>query len=197
MMLEQDPLQAARQAFESQGLPWPPLPGPLAARLRPQGEHVFATRTLPASPYEIERYVQEAVSAQALDDYAVTGFAGHGVNSWAAHCFIVQEPLALFIQVPWGGIYTDAPASLAQLQLLFAWAGRLITLAQACARSSHLWPGERLVVVASQMVTPGWGWVAAQDPGQKEKPVAWNPGTGMLAGVERALALRLAGEAPA
>lgn len=195
MMVAQDPPQNAREAFEAQGLPWPPLPDPLAACLRPQGAHVFATRALPVSPYEIERYVQEAVSEPQLDDYAVTGFAGHGVNSWAAHCFIVQGPLALFIQVPWGGIYTDAQASLAQMQQLFSWAGRLLPLAQACAQSQRVPPGERLVVVASQMVTPCWGWAQAQDCAQGVKPVAWNPGAGMLAGVEQSLARRLAADA--
>lgn len=180
----------AQAAFAGEELPWPPVPAALAQRLAPRAEAVYATRSLPCGPYGIARYVDEALAQPAIPDYAVVGFDGHGTNSWAAHFFLVLPGLALFVQVPWGGVYTDAQASTRRMGELFEWSGRLIPQAQACAQAGCIAAGERLVVVASQIVPPRWAWVQAQAPAP---PVDWHSGAGMLASVETTLAQRLAG----
>lgn len=180
----------AQAAFAGEGLPWPPVPTALAQRLAPRAEAIYATRSLPRGPYGIARYVDEAIAQPAIPDYAVVGFDGHGTNSWAAHVFLLLPGLALFVQVPWGGVYTDAQASTRRMQELFEWAGRLIPQVQACAQAGRIAAGERLVVVASQIVPSRWAWVQAPALAQ---PVAWNIGAGMLASVEASLAQRLTG----
>jgi hypothetical protein len=39
-----------------------------------------------------------------VEDYVVAGHAGHGTNSYAISDFLVYRPLAVFLQLPWGGV---------------------------------------------------------------------------------------------
>ena len=184
------PLERARQAFEAEQLPWPPVPDDLARQLeeQPMGP-VFSSRPLPANPYEIERYTGEILGGAPVDDYAVVGFAGYGTNSWAAHFYLVRGALALFVQVPWGGAFTDADDSRAELARLFDWAGDLLAQVQGAASAHRIEAGERLLVVASRFVEPGWAWVPPA--GRGAAPTALNPADGMLAAIAKSVAGRL------
>ena len=152
---------------------------------------VFSTRPLTTNPYAIEHYIEEILGGSVSDDYAVVGFAGYGINSWAAHFYLVRGALALFVQVPWGGAFTDADDSRAELARLFDWAGGLLPQLQACASARRIESGERLLVVASRFVEPGWAWVPPA--GRRNVPVALNPAGGMLAAIGQSVAGRLAG----
>ncbi|MCW1838989.1 hypothetical protein [Prosthecomicrobium hirschii] len=161
------PAEAARALFAADGLAFPPLPDALAARLVRDADEttVFSTRAdLPASPYQIEVYTRELARGRAPSDYALIGFAGHGINSWAAHYYRVMPGLALLIQIEWGGAYTDAEMSKALAERLFAWAARMQDKA-AAAREAGTLPFEKtLLFVFSPFGTSGWAWLDGAAP---------------------------------
>ena len=96
-------IERARALFAAEQLPFPPLSERFAAALREENPHLFATRSLEAGPYNLEIYSLEIEQESAVPDYAVVGFDGHGINSWAVHYYVVEGALALFIQLPWAG----------------------------------------------------------------------------------------------
>jgi hypothetical protein len=53
--------------------------------------------------YALDYYLHEPYSA----DYAIVAHAGHWVNSYAMHYYLVAGRLRLFLQVPWGGANGD------------------------------------------------------------------------------------------
>jgi len=129
------------------GLPLPYLPTALRDDLRAVGESLFCTRavaTLPASPYELPAFVEEAED-RATADYALIALDGHGVNSWALHYFVVCGRLAMFFQLPWGGAYTDKARAQQGMARLLSDFEPLIRAAEAQKAS----PGPRLLVVIS------------------------------------------------
>jgi hypothetical protein len=180
------PPTSAREAFAGEGLPWPPVPERLASALQAAGnmaDGVFASRALTIGPYALEAYVGE-VLRELPDDYALVGFDGHGMNSWAVHFFLVQGPLGLFVQLPWGGAFTDAEADRAEVARVFAWAERLLTRVTALQTAGR-WPaGRRLVVAATWLRQPRWAWVST---GPTTNPVAWRNGQDLEATLDKAL----------
>ena len=55
----------------------------------------------------VEKFIEEALSNPDRE-YVAVGHAGHGINSYAMHYFLVYGPVALFAQLPWGGAYMDS-----------------------------------------------------------------------------------------
>ncbi len=179
--------RAARDAFAGEGLPWPPVPEPLASALQPvadTAEGVFATRTLPIGPYALEAYVGEALAGKAPGDYALVGFDGHGMNSRAAHFYLVRGPLALFVQVPWGGAFAEAEAERTEVTQAFDWSGRLLARVTEL-QSTGRWPANRrLFVVETRLGHRRWGWASARPSAM---PVLWRQGQDMEAAIDGAL----------
>jgi hypothetical protein len=108
--------------LKQHGLPTPYLPAGLGEGLRQVAAHLFSTRALdalPASPYDLSAFVNEAEDP-GVADYALIAHAGHGTNSWALHYYVVRGRLAIFFQVPWGGAYTDAARAAKGMAQLFA-----------------------------------------------------------------------------
>jgi len=175
----------AHALFEREQLPQPPVPPFLAAQLRPRGSRLFATRELQASPYEISHYLAELQATPALPDYAVVGFDGYGINSWAAHCYVVSGALALFIQLPWGGAYTDPEEARADVGDIFDWATRTQAKMQVACQQGKVPSGWRLEVAASRIGRAGWRWLA---PNRDNAATQWNPPDGMKARLHQLLA---------
>jgi hypothetical protein len=142
----------ALQLFDSWQLPLPPLPSDLASSLRVLGPSLLGTRQGTPSPYGIDWFLDDL--AAGPPDYLLLGHAGHGVNSWAMHYYLVSRTLALFLQLPWGGAYTDAEPATAAVATAFAGAERLILHP---GRLGRLAPGQRLVVIDSAFAEPRWG----------------------------------------
>ena len=176
--------------FEGEQLPFPPVPAPLAAALRPQGPAWFATRTLQASPYGLDDFLEEIEANPAMPPYAVAGFDGHGINSWAAHCYVVSDAAALFIQLPWGGAYLDRDPAREEIADVFAWAARLQSKLQLAKQQKQIPTGWRLQVAASRIGHAGWRWLVA---GQDNAATPWNSAAGMKAATEGLLDDILAG----
>jgi hypothetical protein len=135
--------------FEEEGLPLPPLPEHLIPHLAVVRPWLFGSREDTPGAYDVEWLVREAIEGDP-PEYVLFGHDGHGVNSVAMHYHLVSGHLALFVQIPWGGIYMDKAERNAAVAAAFAGAGRLIEAVQR-AESGLATRGERLVVVASDV----------------------------------------------
>lgn len=110
------------------GLPIPPVHEPFVPRLRFLPPLLYTTHpTLPYSLYALDPYVKRA--EQGLTDFLAIGMAGHGMNSWAIHYYLVTERLQLFVQSRWGGAYTNEEQALTILKERFRQLQHLLELA--------------------------------------------------------------------
>ena len=164
--------------FKREGLPFPPLPAQLAAALQPLGTGWFATRPLPSTPYDFNRFLAEVETHPGPPDYAVVGFDGYGVNSWAVHFYLVDPGLALFIQLPLGGAYLEREPARAEIAAHFEWAGTLQSRLRLAESAGKIPDGMRLQVAADRSGRGGWRWLHA---GTGAAPARWNPSAGMKA----------------
>ncbi|GAA3453387.1 hypothetical protein GCM10018962_52200 [Dactylosporangium matsuzakiense] len=99
-------------AFTSSRLPVPPVPEPLRPQLRTVRDWCWSTRDIDAfAMYMFDRDFLSAVLSGSVPDYVAVSHAGHGVNSYAVNYHLVCGPLAVIMQVGWGGIYTDNAAA--------------------------------------------------------------------------------------
>jgi hypothetical protein len=167
---------SAQTLFATEALPFPPVPGHLTASLSQQGQSWYATRALQSSPYNLEHFLMELDKQPDLTDYAVVGFDGYGTNSWAVHYYLVSESLALFIQLPWGGAYTDPEPARADIAAMFEWATQLQERLQRAGALRKIPKGTRLEVAASGFGRSGWRWLRA---GRGDAPPPWTPPAGM------------------
>jgi hypothetical protein len=174
----------AQDLFKSEQLQPPPVPARLAALLQPVGPSVFATRSLTQSPYDLEHYLLEFEAHPGLADYAVVGFDGYGINSWAAHYYLLSEGLALFIQLPWGGAYDEPGPARAAIAEFFDWAALLQSQMTLVRQKQLVSSKRRLQVAASQFSYAGWRWL---DEGADYSAVPWNTVEGMMGAVEAEL----------
>lgn len=169
---------SAHDLFRNEQLPFPPLPAGLLPRLQPSGDAVFATAALSHGPYDLAHYVQSFEEETSPVDQAVIGFDGHGFNSWAVHCYIVHDGLALFIQLPWGGAFMDPEPVRAEIESVFAWATTLQAKMVQVRQAGSLPPDRWLEVVASRLSHAGWRWIDKRS--ESELP-PWQPAGGMKA----------------
>jgi len=131
-----------RGVFDEAGLAIPPLPSALRARIQERSEWTFSTRKLDWGLYGWQLFLTEVI-ADETQDYAAVGHAGHGANSYAISYFLVTGPLAVFVQVPWGGVYMDRKESAAEVRASFDLCADLIEAVQGVARTDS----ERLMLV--------------------------------------------------
>ena len=142
------------------GLPVPPLPAGFADAMRVLGPGVVGTREDAPGPYDPAWFLRE-LEEQPGADYLLAGHSGHGLNSWAIHYYLVQAPLALFVQIPWGGAHMDNDVAGARVGRAFAAAGALIST----KRLDALPPGQHLVVIASDSADSSWGQIGLPGKG--------------------------------
>lgn len=144
--------------FAASGLTVPLVPWELRRRLREHARWRYATRPLGESPYDIREYLAEAARYRVLD-YAVLAHAGHGVNSYALHYYLVHRRLRLFVQIGWGGSYmSDREKDVCEA---FALCDRIVAAANRVSRA-RVPEGEYVTVAASTFY--GYGWARPGDP---------------------------------
>lgn len=173
-------LSKARTLFLSSELAFPRIPEELGARLQELEPWVFSTRPLPASPYEIRQFVEE-VRSGVVDDYAVLAHAGHGVNSYALHYYLVRGTLALFLQLGWGGVYSDDVRDREHIRQCFLMVGKLLKATGKTVPAKRMAGSDRLLVVGSDLYGSEWC-----PPRGTPKMVGSGGGTEYVAGVLRA-----------
>ncbi len=153
-----NPLQEARARFADEGMPFPPVPTVFEAEFRCIAPWTYGTRpTLPASLYDIHTFVEEAAESP-VDDYLLMGHDGHGINSYAMHYYLVYGPLALFVQIGWGGAYMDKAQSVNGMNQLFAELDSILPLVNTSRKTDEplTQSDERLIVMLSQFYGLRW-----------------------------------------
>lgn len=165
-----DDLSKAVRQFESEGLPFPPVPPALRASVRSLSSWVYGTRSDARELHELAWFVEEAEHGQAAP-YVMLGHAGYGFNSWAIHFYVVQPPLALFIQSQWGGVFVDRREATRELTARFALAATLMEAAQQARQTGALPPPARLFVVVSDFYGSRWKTVADDEDAAT---IPWN-----------------------
>ena len=155
MRMTKDDFAKAQSLLKTAGLIMPPVPQELKPRLRERTEWCYSTRVLKVWPYNINEYVNEALNGRPRN-YLVLAHAGHGVNSYAMHYFLVRRTLQLFLQVGWGGVYMNAREATTQVNECFRLAGRLLAAVEEAVQSSRLRPADRLTVVATDFYGGFW-----------------------------------------
>jgi hypothetical protein len=130
------------------GLDMPPIPEDLAGTFVKRSKWCFCSRRLfRRSPYDLFRYV-EMWGATKVTDRVLLAHAGHGINSYAMHYYLVRGPLRLFLQVGWGGVYMGERET-TEVNRCFGLVGSLLSAADVAVRSRRLRPADTLCVVAS------------------------------------------------
>ena len=145
-------IEKAKRLFRESGLAFPTIPDELAARVKEQGEWLFSTRQIKMSPYNLGHYVREA-DVTHVEDYALLGHAGHGMNSYALHYYIVYGTLRMFLQLSWGGAYMDGKAATVAIRDCFSLADKIVPATQTLA---GLRAEDRLTIVGSDFSGSYW-----------------------------------------
>ena len=127
------------------------IPSSLEGEMERISDWVFGTRGDARNLYEFIAFVQEAATSN-VDDYLLLGQAGHGMQSYAMHYYLVEGQLALFLQMAWGGAYDDGEADRAAIAEQFA----LIPQLYNVVLESELPEDARLVVALSDMHGSRW-----------------------------------------
>jgi hypothetical protein len=144
-------LDEARQIFASEHLSLPPVPDRFKRSLRVIGEWCFATRKVDAMRmYLFDDYLNEVLTRKT-PDYVAFSHAGHGINSYALNYQLVDGPLAIIVQVGWGGGYSDKTKNTQQANELFARCAELISASEKAKTRGLTGPPGRLVVIESDM----------------------------------------------
>ena len=100
--------------FTEAGLPLPPIPAELRARLRTESDWCWSTKPIDGLDmymffdldHEGRRFLIDVLHDR-VEDYAAVSHAGQGINSYAINFHLVHGPLAILMQVGWGGVYMD------------------------------------------------------------------------------------------
>jgi len=172
-------LDEARQLFAGEGLDLPYVPPEMQPALRRLRDWVYGTRPDSLGLYNVRGYGLEA-GTTPVADYVLFGHAGHGLSSYALHYYLVRGPLALFVQVAWGGAYGDRQRAAQAVATRLDQAEALIHAAGAARQQGHLPAlpvGERLVVVAADFFQAAWRRVPGPLPlDEFVRPDAWHSG---------------------
>ncbi len=147
--------EAARQLFQTENLPLPYIPATLEPDLREISPWVYGTRADTPTLYDFNWFVEE-VQTRPVADYVLFGHAGHGINSWAMHYFLVWGGLALFIQSAWGGAYMDKAESTQTYTTRLAQSEMLFQAVQKAHQQEHLPYSARLIVAVSDFYKSRW-----------------------------------------
>ena len=148
-------LAKAREELGASALPLPPFPADIVPSLRRLGAWCYATRMPEFRPYNFAEFAA-AARAGRVEDIALLAQAGHGINSWALHYYLVQGPLHLFIQLGWGGVYNDEARARAEITACYALAAEIQGLAKEAMARGVLTETHTLTVAISDFYGSWW-----------------------------------------
>jgi hypothetical protein len=126
----------------------------------------------------IRSFIDEVVQRD-IAEYVVIAHAGHGINSWAMHYFLVSGPVALFVQKAWGGAYMDRAQGTRAVNETFTNAESFVEASEKARADGKISEDERIVVQVSDFYDNQWARLrspaadsAAVDWQQAEHPMA-------------------------
>ena len=127
--VETNAVAETHELFEEAGLVLPPIPTSLKPAFRRIEEWCYATRDIGAGRmYWLGNYAEEVV-AEEVDDYVAVSHSGHG-GSYSINYHLVYGWIALFVQVGWGGGYTNNETCAGKVAAWFAKCGDVIEAAE-------------------------------------------------------------------
>lgn len=136
------------------------------------GQCLFSTRhSLPASPYLIDAYTAEYLAGDAPAEYVVCGIAGYGMNSYAFVYHIVTARAAVFLRIPYEGIYIDQPSTAQDIEIHVAQVANLMLTLERAESRGLLGPGERVVLILDQQST--WRRAHVRSGTAADDPAVW------------------------
>ena len=141
-------VRQAKALLKDAGLPFPPIPSELARRFVKRDTWVFASRPLKIWPYNIREYVKQT-ERPSVTDYVALAHAGHGINSYALHYYLVRKPLFLFLQLAWGGVYMDSRKTTVQIDRCFRLCAGVIEATEEAVLKDREFKRARFMVVGS------------------------------------------------
>ena len=90
-------LQQVDKHLERAGVPMPLVPKDLCNSLHPWSDLAFGSMPTSLPLYNLDRWLEQLQQGWP-EDYFGFGIDGHGINSRAAHYYLLTERCALFIQ---------------------------------------------------------------------------------------------------
>jgi hypothetical protein len=164
-------LEPAREYFKNEGLPFPLVPKAFVSAFGEVGPGIFGTRVPENGLYPMELFFTELRTTD-VDDYLLMGFDGHGFASWAMHYYLVQGPLALFLQLSWGNAFEAPGAPRREIEGSLELAEYIVPEMEAAVSSGALPEHQRLIIVDSSLTLSRWAW--APDTPFEEDQVEWH-----------------------
>ena len=159
---------AAHALFKREGLPDPPIPLRLASSVHFRSSWHFGTRPDTPRLYDFQWRIDELL-LKAVGDYVEFGQDGHGVSSYGVYYYLAYGPLALALQLPWGGAFTDPHDAIKHIATVFTATENLIALAEPHPALVE----RRLLVTVSSHHGAGLEWLSAgAGRGVSEEPRA-------------------------
>jgi hypothetical protein len=157
--------------FQQQKLPSPPVPTSLQGALTQQTPHVFGTVQLQHDLYDLGHYLKKA--NDPTEDYLLLGHGGHGIQSHAMHYYLVQGPLAVFLQIQCGSAYGDLDKDALRLTHYYGQLEALLNKTLTATNASNkLASGQRLIVFESDFAGNGLAKITdLNDPASWKKAV--------------------------
>ena len=174
MAINRFALEQAKSLFAKEELPFPLIPTELADRLQKLAPWVYSTRADIPNLYDLEWFVQE-IEDHTPEDYVGLGHAGYGFNTYAIHYYLVQHPIAVFLQVGWGGAYTDNSAAAKRLEGYFAEITSMFEQASQAQEAGKLKTSAIIALVLSDFYGSRWTIIEPD-----VRPVVWKNLTGNI-----------------
>lgn len=150
--------------FIGAGLPLPPIPPVLRAQLQPYGGWCWSTRPIDSMEMYLfldfrpggRTYLIDVLQDR-VEDYAAVSHAGHGINSFAINFHLVHGPLAVVMQVAWGGVYMDNEEAALRLSGYWSQVEEMLE-----TRPGPRSPSQQRMTVVYSDFRPFWGcgWAA-------------------------------------
>ncbi len=148
-------LPQLKKLFKGTGIKLPPVPEAFSERLEERGRWCLSTRMVRLSPYDFDSYVQKA-RGKRVANYLVIAHAGHGVNSYAWHYYLVDGALRILLQLGWGGVYGDRKKETEEINQCFQLVAKLAATVPDAVRRGRLGKKQRVLVAGSNFYGSFW-----------------------------------------
>ncbi len=166
-------LESAHFFTQDLGVPLPPIPEPLLPCLKKKGEAVYSTRTSVDSLEDREALVAEMVAGTG-PSYVAFGHEGYGINNWFFRYAASLPNIAIFIEIPHGGVYSDPELTTNEIAMALHTASHIIQATMS---------GSRPRLVVEYLGPSGGRWCLSQSEGEPE----WRQSSDALSRVASAL----------
>lgn len=158
---------AFRQYRES-GLRLPPVPRDLADRLEKFDDWRWGSDDL---NLDDRTALLDAARTPGGTHAVAFGHVGHGASSWFLCDWLLVDALAVYVRLPYGGIYNDPAEDVPAINAVTARLEELIPAAAAAREAGRFQGGHRLIVVVDEKINGFWeiaggpgGARSARDP---------------------------------